>query len=359
MNEFSTLKRVGIVTLFGSFNYGNRLQSYAVQRVFSSLGWSACELVLSQRWNVVREVKKLGKKVLGKESAPSPESLMSPARRDAFTRFSSNMQTELLVKLENSLVSRFDKFSVGSDQVWNPNYIAYDDDWYFLKFARPDQRVALAPSMGIDVLSSSQARLIRRGVKGFHRLSVREQRGAELIEECSGRKAEVLCDPTLTLSADEWCSVADARSTPSHPYVFTYLLGGIGPEAEDALCRATRYQDIPVVPLSDRQKQGEPDAGPAEFISLIDNAEHVVTDSFHAAVFAAMLHTPLTIVHRGGNASMFSRLEQLSRMLGIGHKIYRSPEFDFSRAGDYENVSEAIEREREKFMYYLEGCLNG
>ena len=41
-----------------------------------------------------------------------------------------------------------------------------------------------------------------------------------------------------------------------------------------------------VINLSDRSKAGEPDAGPAEFISLIDNAAHVVTDSFHAAVLA-------------------------------------------------------------------------
>ncbi len=121
----------------------------------------------------------------------------------------------------------------------------------------------------------------------------------------------------------------------------------------------TRRGEIPVVPLSDRQKPGEPDAGPAEFISLIDNAEHVVTDSFHAAVFASILQTPLTIVHREGGESMFSRLEQLSRMLGIENKVYGSSDFDLARGGDYEGVPEAIERERRRFVEFLEGCLDG
>ena len=121
----------------------------------------------------------------------------------------------------------------------------------------------------------------------------------------------------------------------------------------------TDHGAIPVIPLSDRQKPEELDAGPAEFLSLIDNAAHVVTDSFHAAVFASILQTPLTIVHREGGASMFSRLEQLSQMLGIEHMVFGSPTFDLSRAGDYAGVPEAIVRERKKFMSYLEACLNG
>ena len=141
--------------------------------------------------------------------------------------------------------------------------------------------------------------------------------------------------------------------------MFTYLLGGVGAEAADVLDKVTDHGRIPVIPLSDRQKPGEPDAGPAEFIDLIDHAEHVVTDSFHAAVFSSILQTPLTIVHREGGASMFSRLEQLSEMLGIEEKVYGSPTYDLARAGEYDGVPEAIEREREKFMTYLEGCLDG
>ena len=358
MNNRTKNKKVGIVTLHSCFNYGNRLQLYAVQHAFASMGWSAHELVLPQRWNAVREAKKICKTILGRKPAPSPESLMTPARRDAFLRFSDGIHTELLPKLDSDLATHFDMFSVGSDQVWNPNFITYNDDWYFLKFARPEQRIALAPSIGIDNLSASQARRIRLGVRGFRSLSVREKRGAELIEGCSGRKAEILCDPTLTLSVDEWRSVADAHLTPMSPYVFTYLLGGIGSEAAVVLDHVTNRQSVPVISLSDRQKLGEPDAGPAEFISLIDNARHVVTDSFHAAVFASILQTPLTIVRREGDTTMFSRLEQLSRMLGIEFKIWGSPDFDLSRAGDYTGVSDAIEREREKFMRYLEASLN-
>lgn len=352
------MRRAGIITLHGNFNYGNRLQLYATQQAFLKCGWSASELVLVESRSVGRVIKDYIKLLIGWKGKPGPEDVMTPERREAFKRFSANITTEVVPRMEKGLSEQFDLFSVGSDQVWNPNYIARRDDWFFLKFARRNQRMALAASIGVDYLDESQVERIRLGVEGFPSLSVRERRGAELIKECSGRYAVVLCDPTLTLSSDEWRFVSDQRLTPDHPYVLAYLLGGPSEEANEILDIVTNYGRIATVPLSDRQKECEPDAGPAEFISLIENAEHVVTDSFHAAIFSCIFQKPLTIVRRQGGASMFSRMEQLSQMLGIECKVAGFTDFDLSRAGDYAGVSEAIDLEREKFMSYLRGCLN-
>ena len=355
--------RVGIITLPGNFNYGNRLQCCAMVRAVERSG---CEADVVERERCFRwyrrtyyALKGFAFSLLGRDG-DSPEKMRSAERVAAFERFGRNIPTMVFPGMAHAAKNAYDVFVVGSDQVWNPDGIRHQEDWYFARFARPEQRVAVAASLGVDAFSNTgQAARTGVGVKGFSRVAVREKRGAELIKECSGIDAEVICDPTLVLTAEEWRAVADGRCTPEGPYVFTYLLGGVGAEAADVLDKVTDHGRIPVIPLSDRQKPGEPDAGPAEFIDLIDHAEHVVTDSFHAAVFSSILQTPLTIVHREGGASMFSRLEQLSEMLGIEEKVYGSPTYDLARAGEYDGVPEAIEREREKFMTYLEGCLDG
>lgn len=353
-------ENVGVITLPGSFNYGNRLQCYAMAEIIKRVGCMATILERKVSYPWYWRAYYVVKGAVFKGTGINPEKLSTAIRTEAFKRFGNYIPTRVLEGNGYSARDAFDLFVVGSDQVWNPNGIAHQEDWYFLHFARPEQRIAVAASLGIDsFVDVRQSRRIARGVKGFARVSVRERRGAELIKECSGIDAEVICDPTLTLSAGEWRAVADGRCTPSEPYVFTYLLGGVGAEASDVLEKVTDHGRLPVVPLSDRQKPNEPDAGPAEFISLIDHAVHVVTDSFHAAVFSSILHTPLTIVHREGGASMFSRLEQLSEMLGIEEKVYGSPAYDLAKAGDYEGVDEAIARERERFMGYLKGCLDG
>lgn len=355
-------KSVGIITLPGNFNYGNRLQCYAMTEAVRSMGSNPCVLERSHSFSIFRRayyrLKHVVASMVNDTSGFDAEKTSTQERISAFERFGRRIPTMVLSGRGYSVRGEFDCFVVGSDQVWNPSGIAHQEKWYFAKFAKPEQRIAIAASLGIDKFSDAkQSACVAEGVKGFAKVSVREQRGAELIKECSGIDAEVICDPTLAIGVDQWRSVSDDRLTPSGLYVFTYLLGGMGSEAADTLECVTDHGRIPVIPLSDRQKPDEPDAGPAEFISLIDNASHVVTDSFHAAVFSSILHTPLTIVHREGGASMFSRLETLSRTLGIEEKVYGSPEYDISRAGDYDGVDDAIAREREKFMSFLESCL--
>ena len=350
----SASKKVGVITLPGNFNYGNRLQNYAVVKIYEKLGFSAESLVLDDL-KCLRAIKRFLYAIAGRNSN-SNEDLMTKARLEAFDAFSDVTNPRVINKKRGVWINEYAYFSVGSDQVWNPNYMGRKTGWYYLDFAEANKKIALAPSIGIDSLTVGQARTLAEGVGNFPRVSVREQRGADLIKKCSGIDATVICDPTLVLSSTEWRLVADDHCTPEEPYVFTYLLGGVGTEAAVVLEKVTDHGRIPVVPLSDRQKSDEPDAGPAEFIDLIDHATHVVTDSFHAAVFSSILHTPLTIVHREGGASMFSRLEQLSQMLGIEEKVYGTPEYDLTRVGEYKGVDEAIACEREKFMGYLEGC---
>ena len=349
---------VGIITLVGNFNYGNRLQAFATYRIVSKLGFTAVHLDLAKRFIMIDECKLLVKKIL-RMHIDNPEKAMTYERVDAFKRFNSQIETRLIKSTRDGYLKQLAYVVIGSDQVWNPYFIRRYEDWFMLDFVSSNRKIALSPSIGIGELNDKQAHRLAKSLRTYSTVSIREKRGAELIKECTGMDAEVICDPTLVLPAEEWRAVADGRCTPDAPYVFTYLLGGVGAEAADVLDKVTDHGRIPVIPLSDRQKPGEPDAGPAEFIDLIDHAAHVVTDSFHAAVFSSILHTPLTIVHREGGASMFSRLEQLSEMLGIEEKVYGSPTYDLARAGEYDGVPEAIEREREKFMTYLEGCLDG
>lgn len=355
------IKTVGIITLPGNFNYGNRLQCYAMTRAVSELKCQPVVLEREVKFSWYRRffyyIKETLRCLRNGGHSSSPEKMRTEGRIVAFSRFGSRIPTTVLPGLGIRELDKYDHIIVGSDQVWNPNEICHQEDWYFASHAAKEKRCAVAASVGIDSFDSTrQLNWLASGVRGFEHISVREKRGAELIKECSGIDARVICDPTFVLNADEWRSVANSSCTPKGAYILTYLLGGVGAEASNVLESVTDHGRIPVIPLSDRQKPEEPDAGPAEFIDLIDHAAHVVTDSFHAAVFSSILHTPLTIVHREGGASMFSRLEQLSQTLGIEEKVYGTPEFNLARAGEYEGVDVAIAYEREKFMEYLEGC---
>ncbi len=349
--------KVGIVTLVGLFNYGNRLQAYATYSIYRSLGFYPCLIEPEAHFCFADRTKSWLKKLFRVQQI-DPSSSMSMERKNRFLSFNQSMRIEHLGYSPKKVPDAFAFFSVGSDQVWNPSYVRGFENWFYLKGIDSQKKIALSPSIGIDSLTRREAAGLAKGAASFPKLSVREDLGKKLLFQAGGLDSAVICDPTLVLYPSEWRSVSNSGLVPSGQYVFTYLLGGMTPESTDVLEKVTCQGKIPVVALSDRQKPGEPDAGPAEFISLIDHASHVVTDSFHAAVFSSILQAPLTIVHREGTLSMFSRLEQLSQMLGIEDKVYGSSSYDLSLAGDYDGVSEAIGRERKKFMNYLEGCLD-
>lgn len=353
--------KIGIVTIQNRFNYGNRLQNYATQNILESYGFEVESLVPRMKPGLESRLRCIAKKCLGKEDE-SRELRMSGERLAAFDEFNELIHFWDVHDTKGTDVTRFDLIVAGSDQIWAMRRFAHGEHWAYLQFAKREQRVALAPSLGLSSVSSIRKRRLARYLEGFESVSVREENGADLIYSVTGQRATVLCDPTLVVDADCWSSLSDDRLTPESPYVFTYLLGERNPEAEDVLNSVTHRGEIPVVSLSDRERPGEPPAGPTHFISLITHASHVVTDSFHAAVFSAIMQVPLTIVHReGGNtvySKMFGRLETLANKLSIKEKIYRSPEYDLSRAGDYEGVCEAIGRERRKFVGYLEKCLD-
>lgn len=355
------MQTIGIVTIQGRFNYGNRLQNYATQEIYRKKGYLVDSLILNRPLPVGQKVKSCIKKALRKE-VPNRELSSSSERLASFDRFNNRINLRILADLSQKSIGGYRFISVGSDQIWSMGRSSYNEDWRFLQFAQPEQRISLSPSFGTDSITCAQERRLTRYLQGYRYLSVREESGAQFIKEASGRDATVICDPTLVLDESEWRRMANDEFTPDNEYVFAYLLGDYSEEAESVLNIASNYGSLPIIRLSDREREGELPAGPAEFISLVKNASWVITDSFHGSVFSALFQRPLTIVHRGGGhamySQMFGRLETLAKKLDIEHKIYGSQDFDFSRAADYEGVSEAIECERSKFMEYLEACLS-
>ena len=231
----------------------------------------------------------------------------------------------------------------------------------FLQFAERNQRVALSPSIGMSSLSSPYARRqISRGLRGFDRLSVRERDGAKLIKQLTGQDATVLVDPTLMVTADSWRSVANGKMVPDRPYVFTYLLGDRSVEQDAYISAVLDELDAVQISLSDKARDGEVDAGPAEFIALIDGAARVITDSYHASVFSILMGAPVTIFRRGGGYSnLFSRLATLTQTFGLQNAVFCDECFDGQATVSMQAIDSVLAKERRRFAGHIRQSMPG
>lgn len=375
------MKKIGLFTINDYNNYGNRLQNYAVQEYLKSLGFEV-ETVknltsyskyvnkpnfFSRTKNMIamkpdKAYKKIKNKLLKKINGNSIDDV-ERRRRDSFKAFTKSYihETDYNItdtNILNDLGKLYDYYVTGSDQVWNP-YNSRTSEIDFLSFAPKNKRISLSPSFGVSNIPRRQIERYRRWISEMENLSVREDEGAKIIKELTGKNAPVLVDPTMLLDKDKWLKVAKtALNKPSKDYLLTYFLGGIPKEFNEQINNLANENNLGIINLSDIKDKDSYVAGPSEFIDYIADCKIFCTDSFHGAVFSILFEKPFVIYQREGVVSMYSRINTLLKKFELENRkaeniLAKEDTFKI----DYSNVSKILEVERKKVFDYLQTAL--
>ena len=353
----------GIVSLYGYINYGNRLQSYAVQQVLKQIGVDSQVIYIQNRRTDLREIAKRlyflpPVKALLK---PNKKRVLKYRRQRSFEEFNKNFMHLHKYSSIND-IRGFDYYVLGSDQVWNPE--RYDDvkkELFFLRFANSQQKVCFAPSFGVSEISSQWTEFFRENLMTFPSLSVREYAGARIIKELTGRDSEVLIDPTLMIDADDWRSIAKKPQSVNTDcdYTLNYFLGDTPEKAVFNTDNLYRQHGFANYDFFDIDNEGLYTADPSEFLYLIDHASIVQTDSFHACVFSFLFGKPFLLYAREGKREdMLSRIETLFKKFELMRKFVGSDLDNDLFECDYKNGYTKLAEEREKVYSFLKRSMN-
>lgn len=380
--------KVGLVTFHRLDNYGAVLQAYALQQCIARLG-AECEVIdllrpehpgyrpASRTPSYTAYSPKAGPPAvpwLLKAKGDTKKILnwaLGSSRRRRFEEFDKSCMRYFPSTFASyddlyRSVPSHDGFVVGSDQVWNPTYPCSPEP-YFLTFAPSDRpRIAYAPSFGVARIDPAHHSQYRLWLQGMHSLSIRERQGAEIIRELTGRKAEVVVDPTLLLDVAHWRTMARAPHV-RRPYVFCYSLRK-DPQLL-ALCRHVRkISGYPVYMLGDVADQFRScvrpvlTAGPMEFLGWIMNAAVVLTNSFHGMMFSLAMSRPFYVAlpPAHGTESRNSRLLNAAEVFGVGDRIWDASlpmPAGNGLAMDHHAISARVEAERARSRAYLQSAL--
>ncbi len=359
------MKKIGIITLFDVNNYGNRLQNFATQELIHSLGCKAVSYV--ERKKRVKpdygsDVKYLIHLCTGFWLSSSPEGwknyLLIRRRKRNFLKFQKRISFSYISSLKG-LDEKADFFVAGSDQIWQPKWWSCQDkDMYLLTFARPEQKLCISPSFGVNSLSEEYKDVFRTALSSFSLLAARENAGASIIKDLTGREAEVTIDPTLAIDAQRWRKVSKKpKVNTASPYVLTYFLGGITELAcQDIVQLLSENSKLNVLHMNEKTSPKIYECGPAEFLYLIDHAEIVLTDSFHASVFSLLFSRPFLVYERfvtENDPAMSSRLDTLLSTFGLERKWRKSNEKTEWFDCNYDSANLRLSQEREKLRNLL------
>jgi len=350
------MKKVGILTLCGNFNFGNKLQNYAVVKTLENMNLSVNTIWIenANKASNKAQLKKYYNRI-------KKDYFTSHKRRKYFIKFNKylNLKYRLIFNNDFKKVNnKFDYFVVGSDQVWNYQF-ANNESFYLLTDSNKNN-IAFSASFGIDSLPDKLKDTYKKGLKGFKAISVREDKGKEIVDELlNNKKTEVLVDPTMMLTSSEWDKISNSpkqmKLLNEKKYILNYFLGDLSDDNLKEIKRVAKENDCEIINILDK-KDPFYNCGPSEFLYLEKNAFLICTDSFHSSVFAILYNRPFVIFKRKTDniANMYSRIDTLLSKFKLENREFNGKKITKKNMEhDYNKAYEILECERNKALKFL------
>lgn len=349
--------KTGILTFVRTNNYGATLQAYALQSSLEKLGVNA-ELinykgVMYDKQASVSFVSKINTYAKNFLIALSGGFRRVKTFKQRYLHLTSEYNAESIVETNNL----YDKFIVGSDQVWNMGLVKRDSR-FLLDFVKDDaKKNSYAASIGANRIEDCDKEMMSACLKKFGGIiTVRENTAKVLLKDELGVNSDVVLDPTLLLDRHEWSKVAVMPKTKGK-YILIYQMGRskslIKAATEDA--KRSGLKLISLKPSLDNWIKGRNcyGAGPAEFVGLVLGAEKVYTNSFHGTAFSLNFNKDVHVeLLKKGNVNC--RMKEIMDNCGLTFRLMGTDSYDAQKTIDYQEVNDYLERERKNSMTYLQ-----
>lgn len=385
------IKKIGIITIVKVNNYGAELQAFALQKKLEELGFhseiidylyyknwqfedtakSAPFIPMSGKQKIIYVLKYRIVAFLLEKILPffNKEVRLRIRNFEEFHRINTCFSQKFpsIDSLYNYHFD-YDIFIVGSDQVWNPTAFSSIEP-YFLTFAPlTAKKLSYASSFGVTSIDDNLRERFVRLLSSLDSISVRESSGVELVKQLTGKNAELVLDPTLLLTKEDWSLYMKEMPDVPAKYILIYQLSESA-AIVDLAKRISKEKGLPICRICKRAFRVEKNegiknilyAGPSEFLSLIAHAEYMITDSFHGTAFSVNFNISFyTIV--GIKKKNNSRMESLLEMVGLKYRLLWDTidinEIDIVSTPDFSLANKKLALAQETSVNYLINSLS-
>ena len=388
LGENMAKKKIGLAVCYDTKNFGSQLQVLATDKKINELGYDTEIIRYKKKLTPVFAIQtiprffnpyfvkgKIENKKRKSQLIKNPDIYQNvQTRNKCFDKFVEEHFTNLSKKYVGweklrKASSDYDAFLCGSDQLWLPQNLG--SHFYTLEFVADNKpKIAYATSFGVSAIPWFQKKRTKRYLDRFMALSTRELKGQKIIENLTGKKADVVCDPTLLFDAEGWSKVIEDRKVVEEPYVFCYFLGK-NVEHRKIASEFAAVKNLKNVscPFLDNYVEADVSFGDvqmydldaADFVNLIRHAEYILTDSFHGTVFSILHHKQFITFNRFGNeaGSRNSRIDSLFELLHLEDRRYAGDVVNkASEHIDYDTTDRLLKTIREESIHYLNNSLS-
>ena len=359
--------KVGVLTYNFALNYGSLLQSYAMQVTLEKLGYDAYIVDLDE---------------LNKENKLSARAKMRKILVDTSSRFGFipviRDRNNKVMKFQTfrkkfhftnkcddidglqAIANKFDALIVGSDQVWNPRL----QDFTYL-FMLPVSGVRkIGYSISIGKAKEEELSRFKNEIRDFDYISVREAGIKDAVERLYGKDVCVTLDPTLLLDKAVWMKQAEKSDVKlKKPYLLCFLFGKnreFNKGKYEFVKHIAKKKKLDIIYLNHGYtrysfgKNAYCDCGIEDFLKLFNNADMIITDSFHGTVFSIIFEREFYSIVDGTSSDR--RKQDLLSAVGIDTRIVDISKKNMlidEKSIDYALINKRLELMKEESIDFL------
>ena len=375
-------KKVGIITLWGTpVNYGQILQAFALSKYIQSIGFET--FVLRYKDENIKSYdswyKKFKRIITGEKSIRAIIKRYTCQHEQTanrgFKEFGlKNLNfTEKIYGSLKELQNNYpyaDYYVTGSDQVWGAYGTIESKRVYLLDFLPSDiMRISYAASFGRNQLDDDEKNVFQSALNKFKAIRVREESGCEICRDLNINNCEWVSDPTLLLTKKKWFELLKIDSIQTEEKIaLFYIL--TNDENNKKIYQIAKYlksngYTIKYVSSSyylDKKANFNPTI--EEWLSTVDSASLVITNSYHGTIFSLICNTPFFFLSKSNtNEGQNSRLYSVLQKSGLTERIinaYNIKDINnrISNKIDWDFVNNHLGEQRNQSVDFLNKALN-
>lgn len=324
------MKKVGIMSMQRIANYGSFLQAYALKQLIEELDckvefvdYHVGQPVIDDKSDSKNKYLRKLKKGFETFSYKAPLS-----HKISFIRYKQSFSKKYLSLLgitdEMNYNPKLDCLVIGSDEVFNciqkNANVGYSLE-LFGKNNNAKQLLTYAASFGNTTLDKLKkykkddeiAELLRK----FDLISVRDANSGKIVEKLTDKVPVYNLDPVLTYDYMNCCNkIPDLSINEKYLILYAYS-GRISNDEAEWISKYAKKKNLKVYAIGGIQKCADCfiDCSPFEVLSYFENAEEVITDTFHGSIFSVITHRPFTTLVRQSVGNDYGNEEKLSDLL--------------------------------------------
>lgn len=365
--------KIKTITCHEVYNHGASLQEYALLAFLKSLGHDAETIhykpdYLSNHFNLWRVSNPRYEKNIILKIAylilKLPERLRVLKRKKNFDEFSIKFikSTVKLYKTNGDLkkdLPEAEVFICGSDQIWNSFFPNGKDPSFYLDFVPNNKlKISYAASFAIDKLKDDIKGFVKEKVSRLDHISTREPSGIDILIDLGIDRATQVLDPVFLLAPEDWKKLSAPKKEEN--YIFVYDCDS-DPLIQSFAAKMKEKYKCKIITVNSNIKYADMDyslEGPDVFLSLIEHAKFVISNSFHAVAFSIIFKKQFTVFNRFEKIN--TRMRDVVRLLEIPEVLILNEEQvqNYKYVTDYEKMEPKLFRLIDHSKNFLRNALD-